>query len=97
MHPYYDYRVKLTTQDQLVFKGSQMVVPTALRNDVYVSRHSHGGLHLQSKGVCVLATQLKEYIAKCDVCLKHRAMPQWETLMSHEYTARPWAKVGADL
>ena len=44
-----------------------------------------------------IATELKVYVSKCDVCLTHRISPQKETLISHEFVPRPWAKVGADL
>ena len=104
LHLYYDYRDELTTQDQLVFKGSQVVVPTALRKEMMAMCHD---THISVEG-CIrrareslfwprMTTELKEYIAKCDVCRMHRTMPQKETLMSHEYTPRPWSKAGADL
>ena len=44
-----------------------------------------------------MATELKEYISKCDVCLAHRSTPGKEPLLSHELVARPWSKVAADL
>ena len=44
-----------------------------------------------------MATDLKTYISKCDVCLAHRAAPPKETLLPHEFTPRPWSKVGANL
>ena len=44
-----------------------------------------------------MATELKEYISKCDVCMTYRAMPSKESMQQHEFAPRPWAKVGADL
>ena len=44
-----------------------------------------------------ISTEMKEYIAKCDICMSHRAMPGKEPIMQHEFAARPWAKIGADL
>ena len=44
-----------------------------------------------------MATELKTYISKCDICMAHRTTPQKETLCQHEFAPRPWAKVGADL
>ena len=66
-------------------------------------------LHPQSSGLTLLAsyrdslywpcmaTERKEYISKCDVCLAHRSTPGKEPLLSHELVARPWSKVAADL
>ena len=41
-----------------------------------------------------MATELKEYILKCEICMTHCALPQKETLLQHDISARPW---GADL
>ena len=104
LHPYYDFRDELTTQDQLVFKGSLVVVPVALRREMMAVCHA---THIGVEG-CIrraresmfwprMATELKESISKCDICMTHRALPQKETLLQHETTPRPWAKAGADL
>ncbi len=44
-----------------------------------------------------MSTELKEYISKCDICMAHRASPGKEPIQQHEFAARPWSKVGADL
>ena len=44
-----------------------------------------------------MTTELKEYIAKCDVCMAHRSEQSKEPIQQHEFAARPWSKVAADL
>ena len=44
-----------------------------------------------------MSTELKEYISKCDVCMAHRTTQGKEPIVQHEFAARPWSKVGADL
>ena len=44
-----------------------------------------------------MSSELKEYIAKCDVCMAHRTAQGKEPIVQHEFAARPWLKVGADL
>ena len=44
-----------------------------------------------------MTTELCEYIAKCDICLSHRALQSKEPLLQHDIIDRPWAKIGADL
>lgn len=104
LHAYYDFRDELTVEDHLVFKGPVVVVPTSLRKEMLVACHD---THIGIEG-CIrraresmfwprMATELKAYVTKCDVCMAHRSTPQKETLTSHEFSPRPWSKVGADL
>ncbi|KAL9979611.1 hypothetical protein ACROYT_G017294 [Oculina patagonica] len=44
-----------------------------------------------------MTTEIKEYISKCDICLTNRAGQGREPILQHEFIARPWAKVAADL
>ena len=103
LHPYYDIRDKLTLQGELVFKGQQLVVPAALRKELIAASHaSHIGIE-----ACIrrardtlfwprMTKELKEYIAKCDICMSYRSAQTKEPLQQHEFIARPWSKVSAD-
>ena len=73
LHAYYDFRDELTVQNDLVFKGSVVVVPAALRREMMEACHA---THIGMEG-CIrrahesmywprMATELKEYISKCD-------------------------------
>lgn len=44
-----------------------------------------------------MSTELKEYIAKCDVCMAHHSEQSKEPIQQHVFTARPWSKVAVDL
>lgn len=44
-----------------------------------------------------MATELQQYISKCDICLVHRDNQAKEPLLQHEVLSRPWTKVAADL
>ena len=104
LYPFYDMRDELTIQEELIFKGQQLVVPASLRKELMVVIHaSHIGID-----ACIrrardslywprMATELKEYISRFDVCLAHRSSPSKEPLLQHEVLARPWSKIGADL
>ena len=44
-----------------------------------------------------MTTEIKEYISRCDFCMTHRTGQGKEPILQHEFIARPWAKVAADL
>ena len=44
-----------------------------------------------------MATEIKEYVAKCTRRMARHNSPGKEPVKQHEFAARPWAKVGADL
>ena len=104
VHAYFDFRNELTVQEQLVFKGDRLVIPTSLRKEMTALVHT---THIGVEG-CIrraretmywprMTTELKEYIAKCDVCLAHRASPAKEPLLQCEFSGGPWYKISADL
>ena len=102
--PYYDSRDELTVQGNLIFKGQLLVVPAAVRTELMSVAHaSHIGIEgcLRRMRECLywprMTTQVKDYISKCDICLSHRSAPPREPLQQHDFVARPWSKIGADL
>ena len=104
IHPYFDVRDELTVQDQLVFKGSRLVIPASMRKEmiavVHATRIGIEGCIRRARETMFwprMATEIKEYIVKCDVCMAHHNSPGKEPINQHEFAARPWAKVGADL
>ena len=93
LYPYFDIRDELTVQGNLVFKGQQLVVPATLRKELTAVTHaSHTGIEgcirraRDSLNWPRMATELKEYIFKCEFCLAHRSTPRKEPLLSHELT-----------
>ena len=104
LRAYYSFRDELVVQDQLVFKGHQLIIPRALRKEMMEAAHaSHIGIEScirrarESMFWPRMSCELKDYIAKCDICLTHRSMPVREPLNQHEFVARPWSKISADL
>ncbi|XP_068704378.1 uncharacterized protein [Montipora foliosa] len=102
--PYFDIRDELVVQGMIVFKGHQLVVPAALRKEMMAATHnSHIGIEACICRACEslywprMTVELKEYIQHCDVCLAHRNEQGKEPLAQHDFAARPWSKVTADL
>ena len=104
VRPYFDVRDELTIQNELIFKGHQIVVPAVLRKELMEKTHaSHIGIEgctRRARDTLYwprMTTEIKEYISKCDVCMTHRTSQGKEPILQHEFISRPWAKVAADL
>ena len=91
LYPYFDIRDELTVQGTLIFKGQQLVVPASLGVEACI-RRARDSLYWPR-----MSTELKEYIAKCDVCMAHRSEQCKEPIQQHDFAARPWSKVAVDL
>ncbi len=52
---------------------------------------------LEWRDVFVEHENAAEGISKCDICLSYRPEQSREPLTQHQFAARPWNKVGADL
>ena len=104
LYPYFDIRDELTIEDELVFKGHQLVVPASLRRELMAVTHaSHIGVEacIRRARDCLywplMSKEMKEYIARCDVCMAHRNEQRRKAIQQHEFVGKPWSKVTADL
>ncbi|KAJ8377185.1 hypothetical protein SKAU_G00077650 [Synaphobranchus kaupii] len=100
---YWAERAFLTVQDGLLLKGSRLVIPAAMRNEVLARLHEgHLGVvkcrerARRSVWWPGLSQQLNELVLNCRTCSKER-QNSTEPMMPSEYPDRPWQKVGADL
>ena len=97
LYSYFDVRHVLTVQNELVFNGKLLVVPAALRKELMAVVHSsHIGIEgckRRARDTLYwhrMATSLREYISKCDVCLAHTS-PTCNTclyLVLHEIVSK---------
>ena len=104
LHPYYMVRDELTVQDGILFKGLRCIIPVSLRAKI---RERLNGAHTGVEGCLRRAREtvywpnmnanLRDYIAKCDVCATYQNDQQKEPLISHKIPNRPWETVGCDI
>lgn len=100
---YWPEQVTLTVKDGLLLKDTQLVIPSAMRNDVLAKLHKgHQGVvkckeHAhQSVWWPGLSQQVNKMVLNCRTCIQERQNHK-EPLMPSERPARPWQKLGADL
>ena len=104
VHAYFDCRDELTVQGVLVFKGLRLVVPAALRRDLIAVAHStyigiEGCLRRLQEYLFWprMTPEVREYIAKFDVCMFYRNESSKEPIVQHKFDDRPWSKIAVDL
>ena len=101
---YFDLRDVLVVQGDLIFKGLRSVVSSSMRKELMSVAHAtHIGIegYLRRVRECLfwprMESDVKDYVAKSDVCLVHRTSQTKEPLPQLEVIARPWAKLAAYL
>jgi transposase InsO family protein len=104
LHPYYPYRDELTTNDNLIYKAQNIIIPPNLQADTLKKLHqSHQGIEKTKRLAreCIfwpgMNSQIEELVSTCPTCLHHGKANQREPLHPHEIPQRPWQKVGTDL
>lgn len=104
LRPYYPYRDELTTQNNLIFKAQNILIPPNLRADTLKKLHqSHQGIEktkrLARESIFWpgMNSQIEQLVSTCPTCLHHANSSQREPLQPHDIPRRPWLKIGTDL
>ena len=80
LRPHFDVREELVVQGNLIFKGPRLVVPVCMCKELMSMAHvTHIGIEycclrrvLESLFWPMMASDVKDYVSKFDVCLAHR-------------------------
>ena len=104
LREYWNFRDELCICDGLLMKGDRLITPSSLRSEMLDKIHNS---HLRVEkclnraretvywpGVC---EQIKEKVAKCEICNKYRNCQVKEPLLPHPVPDRPWQVLAADL
>ena len=101
--PYFPIRHELSVQDNVIFKLDRVVVPKSARAAIRTELHSaHLGIEstLRRARESVywpgMSAELKDLIAKCEVCNTFSSQQPKEPLIQYELPDRPWEKVAID-
>lgn len=96
-------RATLTVKDGLLLKGTRLVIPSALRNDVLAKLHEgHLGIvkckarARESVWWTGLSQQVNDMVLRCRTCIQERYNPK-VPLQPTACPQRPWQKLGSDL
>lgn len=101
---YFGYRNELCTQDGLVFRGDQILVPHSLRRKLVECCHvSHNGVEATLKLARNnlfwpgMSTQIKDVVMQCAVCAKFAASQPNPPMLSHTIPIHPFQLVSMDV
>jgi hypothetical protein len=102
--PYFHIRDELLVQDDLVYKGEQVVIPHELRKQMLEKIHyAHLGINgcIRRAKECLfwpgMTVAIHNHVEQCEACQLFDNKQKKETLMAHEVPNKPWSKVGSDL
>lgn len=95
-------RGSLTVQNDLLLKGSRLVVPVTLRKDILRYLHdAHQGVTRTSQNAQSsvwwpgLSREIRDMIQSCGLCQKYKR-ERVEPMKGTPFPERPWSRVGAD-
>ena len=100
---FYSVSSELSVVDDILLKGSRLVIPPSLRRDIIERIHEgHQGMVkcLDRVRMSVwwpnVNSEVKDFIARCNTCCLERVNKS-EPMIPSTYPDRPWQVVGTDL
>ena len=103
LKPYYSVAGEISFQDDLLMRGSRIIVPAQLRPEILEKLHAgHHGISKSREKAKVsvwwpgLSTQLENLVNNCSICCKFQNQPA-EPLIPSRLPTLPWQKVATDL
>ena len=101
--PFWSCKDQLSFNDDILYRGDRIVVPTTLRKSLTEKLHqAHMGVESTLRHARTslwwpgMNSQLKQFISSCQVCQSFQRNNPKESLMSHSIPDRPWSKIAAD-
>ena len=104
MHEYWNFRDELTVIDGIIFKGTKIFVPEALRammlDKLHIDHLGEEKTQQRARGIFFwpgMTSDIKQKVATCKICATHRSSNQKEPMIPHEVPERQWQKIASDL
>ena len=102
--PYWNVRNELSVVDDVVFRGTRIVIPIALRREILHKIHDgHMGIEkCRRRGRDVvywpnMNRDISDMVQNCSSCMKFSPAQAKEPLQPHGQPVRAWQMVGTDL
>ena len=93
----------LSVEDDIIYKGEQIIVPKSLRAEVKRKLHAahlgYDSMMRRARGTIYwpgMKDEIKQLADTCDTCQRRKPANQKEPLNQHEEGGAPWERVGID-
>ena len=105
LHSFWNFRDELSVENQLLFKGDRVVIPSTLQPEILKHLHT-GHMGTEKMQLCArssvfwpgLTNEVKNITKSCEPCQKHAPKQRQEEILVHEPTAtKPWSKLASDI
>ena len=104
MRKYWNYRDELGVENGIILKGTRIVVPKSLQQEVLAQLHQgHLGIEkcrLRARGSVFwdnINKDIEDAVRDCPECQTYQAAPPKEPLLPHDIPPHPWHTVATDL
>ena len=104
IHSYWNYRDEIVAQDEILYRGSRVIIPQSMRPSMLKKVHaSHQGAEAcirRAKDVLFwpgMNGEITNMVSQCAACNEYQSRQQKEPMMTPEIPTRPWQMVAQDL
>ena len=102
--PYQHFKGELSVLDGVLLKGTKIVIPTSMRQQmVRLVHEGHLGIEKCKRRARdtlywpYMHRDIETYIQRCETCQRHQYQQPKEPMRPHVKPQEPWRKVGMDL
>ena len=104
VRPFWAITEELHEADQMLFKGTKVIIPTIFRSEMLRRIHEgHQGADKSKERARAVMywpnmnNEIADYVSKCTTCLRFRRSNTKEPLKQHYLPERPWQMIAADI
>ena len=102
--PFFDSRHDITEIDDLLVKGSRIIIPRKMRPEIlqliHIGHQSIEKSKRRARQSCYwpgMNSQIENVVQKCSTCAKYATSKRKEPLLTPPLPMRAWQKIGTDL
>ena len=104
LRPYWNYRDELSVQNGIIYKGPQVMIPTAMQQEMLIKIHVN---HLGAESNIRMAREvlywqgmraaIKDMCDSCQMCAQYGASAKKEPMKSLPIPTLPWQLISQDI